>query len=77
MLPDEPGRIRAADADQEIMERCEFLTQVSGPAILLTRDSGVRIAARARGIEVIKLDEEDLLPRHRAPQEDEAVCRRT
>jgi rRNA-processing protein FCF1 len=70
ILPDEPGHFRAASTDQEILERCEFLTQVTGtPAILVTGDSGVRINARARGIEVIKLGEDDLLPRFRSSQQ--------
>jgi rRNA-processing protein FCF1 len=70
ILPDEPGHFRAARTDQEILERCEFLTQVTGtPAILVTGDSGVRINARARGIEVIKLGEDDLLPRFRSSQQ--------
>jgi rRNA-processing protein FCF1 len=70
ILPDEPGHFRAASTDQEILERCEFLTQVTGTsAILVTGDSGVRINARARGVEVIKLREDDLLPRFRSPQQ--------
>jgi rRNA-processing protein FCF1 len=70
VLPDEPGHFRATSTDQEILERCEFVTQVTGsPVILVTGDSGVRINARARGIEVIKLGEEDLLPRFRTPQQ--------
>ncbi len=74
VLPDEPGHFRAASADQEILERCEFLTQVTGsPVTLVTGDSGVRIDARARGIDVIKLGEEDLLPRLRTPQQSDAT----
>jgi rRNA-processing protein FCF1 len=70
ILPDEPGHFRAASTDQEILERCEFLAQVTGlPVTLVTGDSGVRINARARGIDVIKLGEEDLLPRLRVPQQ--------
>lgn len=38
-------------------------------AILVTGDSGVRINARARGIEVIKLGDDDLLPRFRSAQQ--------
>jgi rRNA-processing protein FCF1 len=70
VLPDESGHFRAASTDQEILERCEFLAQVTGsPVTLVTGDTGVRINARARGIEVIKLGEEDLLPRFRTPQQ--------
>lgn len=68
VLPDEPGHFRAASTDQEILERCEFLAQVTGsPVTLVTGDSGVRINARARDIEVVKLGEQDLLPRLRTP----------
>jgi hypothetical protein len=68
VLPDERGHFRAPSTDQEILERCEFLAQVTGSAVtLVTGDSGVRINARARDIEVTKLGEEDLLPRFRAP----------
>ena len=74
VLPDEPGHFRAATTDQEILERCEFLMQVTGSLVtLVTGDSGVRINARARGIEVIKLGEEDLLPRFRTPQQPETA----
>jgi rRNA-processing protein FCF1 len=74
VLPDEPGHLRAASIDQEILERCEFLAQVTGsPVTLVTGDSGVRINARTRGIEVIKLGEEDLLPRFRTPQQPDAT----
>jgi hypothetical protein len=70
ILPDEPGHFRAASTDQEMLERCEFLTQVTGtPAVLVTGDSGVRINARAGDIEVIKLGEDDLLPRFRSSQQ--------
>jgi hypothetical protein len=41
VLPDEPGHFRAASTDQEILERCEFLAQVTGsPVTLVTGDSG-------------------------------------
>jgi rRNA-processing protein FCF1 len=74
VLADEPGHFRAASTDQEILERCEFLAQVTGsPVTLLTGDSGARINARARGIEVIKLGEQDLLPRFRTPEHANAT----
>jgi hypothetical protein len=70
ILPDEEGHFRAPSTDQEILERCEFVMQVTGsPVILITGDSGVRINARSRGIEVIKLGEEDLLPRFHSPEQ--------
>jgi hypothetical protein len=79
VLPDELGHLRAPSTDQEILGRCEFLAQVTGsPVTLVTGDSGVRINARARGLEVLKLGEEDLLPKFTAPprtqtaQSDEA-----
>jgi hypothetical protein len=54
--------------DQEILERCEFLHQATGlGATLITGDSGARINARARGIDVYKLPVEELLPRFRPP----------
>ena len=66
VLPDEPGHVRAASNDQEILERCEFLHQATGnPVTLITGDSGMRISAQARGIDVFKLSDSDLLPRHR------------
>ncbi len=43
------------------------------PVTLVTGDSGVRINARARGIEVVKLGERDLLPRLRTPQQPDAT----
>lgn len=74
VLPDEPGHFRAASTDQEILERCEFLAQVTGsPVTLVTGDSGVRINARARDIEVVKLGERDLLPRLRTPPQPETT----
>lgn len=70
VLSDEPGHFREASTDQEILGRCEFLAQVTGsPVTLVTGDSGVRINARARGIDVIKLGEQDLLPRLRTPEQ--------
>jgi rRNA-processing protein FCF1 len=74
VLPDERGHFQAVSTDQEILERCEFLAQVTGSAtILVTGDSGVRINARAHRIEVIKLGEQDLLPRFRTPQQPDAT----
>lgn len=64
VLPDEEGHVRALGTDQEILARCEFLHQVTGlGARLITGDSGARINARARGIDVYKLPVEELLPR--------------
>jgi rRNA-processing protein FCF1 len=66
VLPDELGHIRMVTADQEILERCEFMQQVTGqPVTLITGDSGMRINAQARGIDVFKLTADDLLPRHK------------
>lgn len=64
VLPDEPDHSRLPSNDQEILERCEFLHQVTGkPITLITGDSGMRINAQARNISVFKLEVEDLLPR--------------
>jgi hypothetical protein len=50
VLPDERGhhRMPSNDNDEEILERCEFLGQVTGnPVTLITGDPGMRVAARA------------------------------
>jgi len=66
VLPDEAGHLRAVTNDQEILDRCELLYQATGkPVTLITGDSGMRISAQARGIDVVKLPDTDLLPRHR------------
>ena len=66
ILPDEPNHLRMASNDQEILERCEFLQQATGtPTVLITGDSGMRISAQARSIDVFKLADSDLLQRHR------------
>lgn len=66
VLPDEVGHPRAASNDQEILDRCELLRQATGnPATLITGDSGMRTSAQARGIDVFKLSDSDLLPRHK------------
>jgi rRNA-processing protein FCF1 len=66
VLPDEPSHLRMSSTDQEILERCEFLHQVTGnPATLITGDTGMRINARGRGIDVFKLSDDDLLPRYK------------
>ena len=71
ILPDEPGHLRIQGNDQEILERCEFLQQVTGhPVTLITGDSGMRINAQNRGIAVYKLSNEDLLPRYQQQQEE-------
>jgi rRNA-processing protein FCF1 len=65
VLPDEPGHLRISSNDQEILDRCEFLNQVTGsPVMLITGDSGMRMNAQARGINVLKLSTDDLLPRY-------------
>lgn len=70
ILPDEPGHLRAQGNDQEILERCEFLQQVTGHLVtLITGDSGMRINAQNRDIAVLKLLDDDLLPRYRQQEE--------
>jgi len=66
VLPDERGHLRMPghDNDEEILERCEFLRQVTGdPVTLITGDSGMRITAQSRGIDVFKLSSDNLLPK--------------
>jgi rRNA-processing protein FCF1 len=76
MLPDEPGHLRMSSSDQEILERCEFLHQVTGnQATLITGDTGMRINARVRGIDVFKLSDDDLLPRYKQQETDSVVSR--
>jgi hypothetical protein len=66
VLPDEPGHLRMASNDQEILDRAQFLEQATGsPVTLITGDSGMRINAQPCGIEVFKLSDSDLLPRYR------------
>ena len=66
VLPDEAGHLRAVSNDQEILGRCELLYQATGTKVtLITGDSGMRISAQARGIDVVKLSDDDLLPRHK------------
>jgi hypothetical protein len=66
VLPDEPGHFRLPTNGQEILERCEFLHQVTGhPATLVTGDSGMRIQAQSRNIDGHKLSDDDLLPRYK------------
>ena len=66
VLPDEAGHLRAVSNDQEILDRCDLLHQATGSKVtLITGDSGMRISAQARGIDVLKLSDDDLLPRHR------------
>jgi len=74
VLPDEPGHLHMSSTDQEILERCEFLHQVTGnPATLITGDTGMRINARGRGIDVFKLSDDDLLPRYKQQEADPVV----
>lgn len=66
ILPNEAGHLRAASNDQEILNRCELLYQATGNKVtLITGDSGMRISAQARAIDVLKLTDDDLLPRHK------------
>jgi len=66
VLPDEAGHLRAVSNDQEILDRCELLYHATArEVVLITGDSGMRISAQARGIDVLKLSDNDLLPRHR------------
>jgi hypothetical protein len=51
LLDDEP-RVRTQDADQEILDTCEYLQMVGAPVVLVTGDLGLTIRAVGRGIEV-------------------------
>jgi rRNA-processing protein FCF1 len=69
VLADEPDRLRMSSNDQEILDRCEFLNQVTeSPVTVITGDSGMRITAQTRGINVFNLSTADLLPRHTQQQ---------
>lgn len=73
ILPDERGHLRVQGNDPEILERCEFLQQVTGrPVTLITGDSGMRINAQNRDIAVFKLSDDDLLPRYKQQQEGQS-----
>lgn len=58
-VPIDPSpRRRPTDADEEILETCEELSQMTGrPVALVTGDTAMRIRAEARGIEVVRLPE--------------------
>jgi rRNA-processing protein FCF1 len=74
VLPDERGHIRVPSNDQEILERCEFLQQMTGNLVMLiTGDSGMRIKAQSRGIGVLKLSDEYMLPRFRQNENNSPV----
>jgi hypothetical protein len=66
ILADEEGHERFPDPDQEILDRCELLHQVTDETVtLVTGDSAARINARTSSIEVFKLTRDDMLPRYR------------
>jgi PIN domain-containing protein len=61
ILPDEPGHVRAPSTDLEILDRCAMLCSLTGkPVTIITGDTAMRINALARGIDIIKLPDEDL-----------------
>jgi hypothetical protein len=63
-VPVEEGRrVRASDADEEILESCEQLRNVGRPAILVTGDTGMSLRAKARRLEVIPMPEKYLRSR--------------
>jgi hypothetical protein len=60
LLLDPPGHERVADADQEIVDRAVALQSVSGKSVyLLTFDTGMRIRARAAGLEARLLSDDN------------------
>jgi hypothetical protein len=63
VLPDEAGHRRMPSIDQEILDRCAALSELTAhPITLVTGDTGMRIKALARGVSVLKLASEDILP---------------
>jgi hypothetical protein len=49
VLPDPPGHRRQGDEDTEILDRAEFLAQVTGtPVTCVTADAGMRVRGRVR-----------------------------
>lgn len=66
-VPVEEGRrVRASDADEEILESCEQLRNVGRPVILVTGDTGMSLRAKARRLEVIPMPEKYLRSREPA-----------
>lgn len=66
ILAHELGHSASQDNDKDILNQCEFLSQLTGhPVTLVTGDSGMRIRAQTAGLGVFKLTDDDLLPRHK------------
>lgn len=55
-LEDVP-RNRPMDADEEILDFCELVRSLAGEVRLVTADSCMRLRARARGLDVLPMDE--------------------
>ncbi|WP_329311074.1 PIN domain-containing protein [Streptomyces sp. NBC_01262] len=55
-LMDEPGHRREASADDEVIERSVLLAQIIGGSVaVVTADTGMRLRARAAGLETLRL----------------------
>lgn len=66
ILAHELGHRTPQDNDSDILNQCEFLSQLtSQPVTLVTGDSGMRIRAQTAGLGVFELTDDDLLPRHK------------
>lgn len=59
VLGDDAGHTRRANADDEILDRCEYLEQVTGSRVLVvTGDVGMRVRAGGRRLQVRAMPEE-------------------
>ncbi len=55
ILPDPPRHRRQADEDTEILDRAEFLAQVTGMAVIcVTADAGMRVRGRVRELLAVR-----------------------
>jgi len=57
ILPDPPRHRRQADEDTEILDRAEFLAQVTGMAVIcVTADAGMRVRGRVRELLAVRFN---------------------
>jgi rRNA-processing protein FCF1 len=77
-VPFEPGpRPRPTDADEEVLDTCRELRQLTGREVtLITGDTSMRLRGQARGIPVVKMPDEYLRSRLDAevPQDAERLA---
>jgi hypothetical protein len=56
---DDDGHVRRSNADDEILDRCEYLEQAtSSQVLILTGDVGMRVRARGRHLQVRSMPDE-------------------